>query len=351
MSTDFLSVLLVVVFVYLLLTYLLNGTPRKSGEPLLFGYWFPFVGVAIQFGQSPIDFLRNLVQCYGNVFTIILSGERTHILTKPEHYKLIFSKSEFDFHQLSDEMSLRLAPVSELDSELVRKQDSVLKTFLQGKSLEKMNQDVVRIIQKKLNSLEGEITVNMNEFVWKTVHDVSAISLFGESFDCDACYPHMKIFDENVHFYLVKQLFPFSGFLDKHRDAIGELLNKVDYSTSGELLKERMGIFESNGYNLKDSSKLNLIILWVAITNTIPSIIWTFYYILKNEKIKNEILKEIQPFAQSNYDLKYLNELPLLDACLTEALRLSSATASSSFSNFFTFRVVKERYNIKIGWS
>jgi cytochrome P450 len=333
--TTLAAVLLAIVFIYLLITYLLNGAPRKAGEPQIIGYWFPFVGVAIQFGKDPIEYLRSLVKKYGNVFTIILSGERTHIITNPEHYKQIFSKSEFDFHQLSEEMSARLAPAS-VDAETIKKQDSVLKIFLQGKSLEKMNQDVVRIIQKKLHSMkEQKGTINFTEFVWKTVHDVAALSLFGDSFDSDACYPHMKIFDENIHFYLVKQLFPFSGFLDKHRDAIGDLLSKVDFSKSGDLVKERMEIFENNGYNPLEVSKLNIIILWVAITNTVPSIIWTFYYILRDEKIKNEILKEIQPFVESNYDMKYLNELPLLDACFTEALRLSSTTASSSISSYF----------------
>lgn len=47
---------------------------RKEGEPPLIKGWIPFLGKALEFRKNSHEFLTNLQQEHGDVFTVLIAG-------------------------------------------------------------------------------------------------------------------------------------------------------------------------------------------------------------------------------------------------------------------------------------
>lgn len=53
---------------------------RKDGEPPLIKGWIPFLGKALEFRKNSLQFLTQLQQEHGDVFTVLIAGiVDTHI--------------------------------------------------------------------------------------------------------------------------------------------------------------------------------------------------------------------------------------------------------------------------------
>lgn len=47
---------------------------RKDGEPPLIKGWIPFLGKALEFRKNSLQFLTQLQQEHGDVFTVLIAG-------------------------------------------------------------------------------------------------------------------------------------------------------------------------------------------------------------------------------------------------------------------------------------
>lgn len=129
--------------------------------------------------------------------------------------------------------------------------------------------------------------------------------------------------------------FLFPEFV-RNRVILADACAKYNQSIS-EFMERRyqylMDIEQKGGMLPGDTAKTQLAIFWASVGNTMPGTFWMLFYLLKNtaclNKVKEEINNEIPHFA-SDVDARVsfdeLNRLVYLDACITEALRLSSGS-------------------------
>lgn len=74
--------------------YIVCACCRKDGEPPLIKGWIPFLGKALEFRKNSQQFLTQLQQEHGDVFTVLIAGtsdKHTHVYLALFIHKSFFS--------------------------------------------------------------------------------------------------------------------------------------------------------------------------------------------------------------------------------------------------------------------
>lgn len=133
---------------------------------------------------------------------------------------------------------------------------------------------------------------------------------------------------------------PSSMFPDfeKHRNTLATACSTY---TSGicELMQRRWDYLwklEQDGkMRPGDASRGQLAILWASVGNTMPGTFWMMYYLLTNPQCKQKVRQEMERVVpnftercrqEQDITFEELQQMVYLDACITEALRLSSGS-------------------------
>jgi sterol 14-demethylase len=67
---------------------------RKKGEPPVRWSWLPVLGYALEMGNRPLELLIECAKQYGEIFGLVVAGNRLFIITDPHSYQLIFTKNK-----------------------------------------------------------------------------------------------------------------------------------------------------------------------------------------------------------------------------------------------------------------
>ena len=86
-----------------LFAYHLHLSRRKKGEPPVRWSWLPVLGYALEMGNRPLELLSECAAKYGEIFGLVVAGNRMFIIADPHSYQLIFTKnkdlSSAEFHE------------------------------------------------------------------------------------------------------------------------------------------------------------------------------------------------------------------------------------------------------------
>lgn len=131
--------------------------------------------------------------------------------------------------------------------------------------------------------------------------------------------------------------FCFADF-ERNRETLAGACSKYTQNIS-ELMEKRWEYFsslEKEGKMIKgDASRVQLAILWASVGNTMPGTFWLVYYLLTHPEARHKVVKEIKRVIPDikerflndvNLSYEELSQMVYLDACITEALRLSSGS-------------------------
>ena len=77
-----------------LFAYHLHLSRRKKGEPPVRWSWLPALGYALDMGNRPLELLSECAKKYGEIFGLVLAGNRLFIISDPHSYHLIFNKNK-----------------------------------------------------------------------------------------------------------------------------------------------------------------------------------------------------------------------------------------------------------------
>ena len=77
-----------------LFAYHLHLSRRKKGEPPVRWSWLPVLGYALEMGNRPLELLTECAKQYGEIFGLVVAGNRLFIITDPHSYQLIFTKNK-----------------------------------------------------------------------------------------------------------------------------------------------------------------------------------------------------------------------------------------------------------------
>ena len=77
-----------------LFAYHLHLSRRKKGEAPVRWSWLPVLGYALEMGNRPLELLTECAKQYGEIFGLVVAGNRMFIIADPHSYQLIFTKNK-----------------------------------------------------------------------------------------------------------------------------------------------------------------------------------------------------------------------------------------------------------------
>ncbi|KAE8598826.1 hypothetical protein XENTR_v10016956 [Xenopus tropicalis] len=356
---------------------------RQPGEPPLENGLIPYLGCALQFGANPLEFLRVRQNKFGNVFTCKIAGQFVHFVTDPFSFNSVMRHGRhFDwqkFHFATSAKAFGHSNIDSSDSEVTQNvHDSFLKT-LQGDALDPLISNMMENLQHtmlqnssyKVNSKDW-VTEGLYAFCYRVMFEAGYLTLFGKEFNSpeDKNLARQEaqralILNAIENFKEFDKIFPalvaglpihvfksaYSARENLAKDLLHENLRKRN--NISELISLRMFLNESmTSLNDMEKAKTHLALLWASQANTLPATFWSVFYLLRCPHAMKASTEEVQRVLEKasqkvNCDGRYiflnrheLDDMPVLDSIIKEAMRLSSASLN--------IRVAKENFVLHI---
>uniref|UniRef100_A0A8C6YBI2 Cytochrome P450 family 7 subfamily A member 1 n=1 Tax=Naja naja TaxID=35670 RepID=A0A8C6YBI2_NAJNA len=353
----------------LLLTWgamiILCGSLRQ-GEPPLENGMLPYIGCALQFGANPLKFLRERQKKHGLTFTCQLAGKYVHFLTDPFSYNAVmqqgrnldWKKFHFAFGHASIDPSDGFT-TENMHHTIIRTLQGNALTFLSETMMENLHYVMVESSAEKMN-LNDWVTDKLFEFCYRVMFESGFLTLFGTEFNTH----HDKVLSSK-NFKEFDQIFPaLVAGLPIHlfknaysaREKLAEALlheNLKKRENISELISLRMYLNDTlSTFDDMDKAKTHLAILWASQANTIPATFWSSFYLIRNPSAMKAVTKEAERVLKDAgekicssrkpicLNQKQLDDMPILDSIIKEALRLSSAS--------MTVRVAKKDFILQL---
>uniref|UniRef100_H0XF28 25/26-hydroxycholesterol 7alpha-hydroxylase n=1 Tax=Otolemur garnettii TaxID=30611 RepID=H0XF28_OTOGA len=330
---------------------------RRPGEPPLIKGWLPYLGVALQFQKNPLNYLKALQKQHGDIFTVFLGGRYITFILDPFQYQLLIknhNKLSFKVfcHKFFKAFSLtKLLEHGELNDDI-----HTCYQFLQGKSLDILLEDLTKNLKQVF---EPHLLRATNWNVAQLCTFCSSI-LFEVTFT--TIYGHLPADNRKE---LINELrddfFKFDGkfyylLSDIPLDLLGNvrsLRKKLIQCLSSEKLAKMQGqseVFQKRQNTLEkyyaredfEIGAHHLAFLWASVTNSIPTMMWATYYLMRHPEAMSAVRDEIDHLLQSTGQKKgsgfsihltreQLDSMICLESTVLEVLRLCSLSGTIRF--------------------
>ncbi|KAJ3121808.1 Cytochrome P450 7B1 [Nowakowskiella sp. JEL0407] len=323
---------------------------RNPGEPPLISGIIPFVGCGIEYSKDPWKFLTAARKRYGSVVTLFMGGLRITFILDAKLYDKIYrtSKTTLNFDEFVEKVNVRLFQVvypPEVNPGFHRSHALMRGTYVT--TMSKVFKDLLdKEIPVMLEEINGTIdengykTVGMYEFCRKTFFFASVKMIFGPKFSSSLLYEHFDTYDEGIPLF-------FGGLPDfilgKHRKSHNVLIKMVQDALAesaptdlSEVVWNRSEVMKE--FNMSDESiaKSHFAFMWGSQANTIPAAYWTLMHIVSSADVLERVKRELSKLDDDSIPVP--EDLPYLNACISESLRL--------YSQVFSARQVIDSYSI-----
>ncbi|XP_039202509.1 cytochrome P450 7A1 [Crotalus tigris] len=367
------------------LWYVLRVRRRHPGEPPLENGMLPYLGCALQFGVDPLKFLRERQKKHGSIFTCQLAGKYVHFLTDPFSYHAMIQQGRNldwkKFHFTTSAKAFGHASIDPSDGFTTENMHHTFTRTLQGNALtflsetmmENLHYVMVESSARKMNSSDW-VTDKLYEFCCRVMFESGFLTLFGTEFNThhdkvlasSQQAQRARILNALEHFKEFDQIFPaLVAGLPIHlfknaysaREKLAETLlheNLQKRENISELISLRMYLNDTlSTFDDMGKAKTHLAILWASQANTIPATFWSSFYLIRNLSAMKAATKEAERVLKDAgekictsrkpicLNQKQLDDMPILDSIIKEALRLSSAS--------LTVRVAKKDFILQLG--
>ncbi|XP_021016496.1 cholesterol 7-alpha-monooxygenase [Mus caroli] len=356
---------------------------RKVGEPPLENGLIPYLGCALKFGSNPLEFLRAKQRKHGHVFTCKLMGKYVHFITNSlSYHKVLCHGKYFDWKKFHYTTSAKAFGHRSIDPSDGNTTENIKKTFnktLQGDALCSLSEAMMKNLQSVMrppglpkSKSAVWVTEGMYAFCYRVMFEAGYLTLFGK--DISKADTQRAFIQNNLDsFKQFDQIFPalvagvpihlFKTAL-KARERLAESLKHKNLYTRdqvSELIRLRMFLNDTlSTFDDMEKAKTHLAILWASQANTIPATFWSLFQMIRSPEAMKAASEEVNGALQSAgqelssggnaiyLDQEQLNDLPVLDSIIKEALRLSSASLNiRTAKEDFTLHLEDGSYNIR----
>ncbi|XP_055287626.1 cytochrome P450 7B1 isoform X1 [Moschus berezovskii] len=341
----------------LLLLCLSARRTRRRGEPPLIKGWLPYFGQALKLQKDPLGFMISLQKQYGDIFTLLLGGKYITFILDPFHYTSVAKNQKLSFQIFTNKFLKRVFSIKKMitDSDLIDEIHSTYQ-FLQGKHLdilmESTMQNLKQVFEPQLLKTTSWSTEYLLPFCNSVIFEMTFTTIYGNvlAYDKKTFIAELKDdflkFDEKVTHLVSGIPIELLGNIKSVRtklikDLTIESLAKLQGLS--EVVQRRNDILEKY-YTPKDTEigAHHLGLLWASVTNTVPTMFWAMYYLLRHPEAMAVLRDEIDHLLQSTGQKKgpgfsiyltreQLDSLVYLESTILEVLRLCS------FSGIFRF--------------
>lgn len=323
--------------------------------------YYPLIGNLFSLINNRTNYLIKCREKYGETFKIKLFSQTIIFILNPSDWTNVIKNQSFLF--MGDTFSKNIFDMdhnffgyflfsfflinfsflgkSELDIKLQGYFNQYLKNY---DGLEEINKELVKQIylffkNEKNRSIENKnewIKSGLFEFSWNLLFNSITKTLFGDV-KLELLKDNYRIFDLNIQYFfllLPQWIYPliFRNVL-KCRSYLNKYwLNKIHENNESYLIRDRTNLMIENyqWFTKKDYSSEKTFLLWSSLSNTIPTLFWSLFYILNNKNIY-EIVKEeinekfpLKTFDNNQWNLSNLISCIYLESIINESLRLYS---------------------------
>lgn len=327
------------------LVFLLTRSSKRT--PPVASYGLPIVGVAAEFGMNPAKLLRHCSKGFGPVVELNLLVMRMTFLLGNESTRWFFAQPDetLNFEDGVESMVAHIMPGMYDDLEWNPKGNPMIASgFLNPDKLKAYQQMVFEEVDRFCNNVNTGNPVDLFRCVSKMVVFINlrvilgndAFSKHGEELaeqfywiEENAFTPQMVMFNKWTFLPFVKELVRRREHLLSLLGSLIEIAykelqagqNRVDYIS---LIVQRLG----DQFSWRRYAIHVLGILFAAHTNTAGTIAWALAHISNDnnlqERVREQVLTRIgspDNFARIEGDWQQVLDLPLVDACMREAVR------------------------------
>ncbi|KAG7221022.1 hypothetical protein INR49_031193 [Caranx melampygus] len=328
---------------------------RQPGEPAVENGFIPYLGCALQFGANPLQFLRSRQKKYGHIFTCKIAGQYIHFLCDPFSYHSVIRQGRhLDWRKFHFATSVKAFGHDSFDPRHGHTTENLHQTFLktlQGEALPALIetmmghlQDVMLTSDTLSPSKDHWEVDGIFAFCYKVMFESGYLTLFGKEFGEDKCQARQAA---QKALNLAKTM---------HADNLSKRKNVSDLISMRMILNDSLSTF-----NDVSKARTHVALLWASQANTLPATFWSLFYMIRSPDAMKAAREEVQEVLKSSCqtpDLSdptlkltrdQLDNMPVLDSIIKEAMRLSSASMNVRVAkeNFLLHLDNQEAYHIR----
>lgn len=299
----------------------LTGGPVRPGEAPLVRAPLPFLGHALAVGRDLRALLRDCQRAHGDVFTLLVAGQRMTFVLDPFSYPHVLkAQGDLSFHELGEQFGQRafgfesLPPGPDVDALY-----AAFSTHLKGAALtplsERMESRLRAVFARAAGPAWRDESLYM--FTARSIFTAGQEVLFGDGAGDEACLADFLRLDR--WFTALAAGIPIAA-LPGVRRALHGLVDRVG------VLRPDMSPFIRARVDALDRmtpprnrDHHEVAILWAAQANTLPAAFWSLAYLLRHPVARAEVTAEVRERGLGD-----LKQLVKLQSSVSEALRLSS---------------------------
>ncbi|XP_068604547.1 cytochrome P450 7A1 [Brachionichthys hirsutus] len=361
---------------------------RQPGEPTVENGLMPYLGCALQFGANPLQFLRSRHKKHGHIFTCKIAGRYIHFLCDPFSYHSVIRQGRhLDWRKFHFATSVKAFGHDSFDPRHGHTTENLHQTFLktlQGDALPSLIETMMGHLQDVMLRSDSPSKDHWEvdgifAFCYKVMFESGYLTLFGKEFGEDECQArqaaqkalvlsaleNFKEFDK-IFPALVAGL-PIHVFKSAYsaREKLAKTMNPENLSRRenvSDLISMRIILNDSlSTFNDVSKARTHVALLWASQANTLPATFWSLFYMIRSPDAMKAASEEVQKVVEkvgvavesSNPRLKLtrdqLDNMPVLDSIIKEAMRLSSASMNVRVAkeDFLLHLDNKEAYRIR----
>ncbi|XP_030630211.1 cytochrome P450 7A1 [Chanos chanos] len=384
----------VVVGICCCLWLILGIRRRQPGEPPVENGLIPYLGCALQFGANPLEFLRSRQKRYGHIFTCKIAGQYVHFLCDPFSYHSVIRQGRhLDWKKFHFSASVKAFGHESMDPSHGYTTENLHQTFLktlQGDALPALIETMMENLQTvmlrsdtlKVSSTEWEVD-GLFAFCYKVMFESGYLTLFGKELEDGQgddksharqqaqkalvlnALENFKEFDK-IFPALVAGL-PIHVFKSGHsaRENLAKTMlheNLSKRANISDLISLRMLLNDTlSSFNDLSKARTHVALLWASQANTLPATFWTLFYMIRSPEAMKAASEEVRRTFESSdqkpdpmdphlvLTREQLDNMPVLDSIIKEAMRLSSASLNVRVAkeDFLLHLDNKESYRIR----
>ncbi|XP_063771292.1 24-hydroxycholesterol 7-alpha-hydroxylase [Pseudophryne corroboree] len=322
----------------LLARSLLSRGPQSHPPPPCLRGWIPWLGVALEMGKAPLDFIERARQQHGPVFTVIAAGNRLTFVSGDEGISAFFTSKNVDFPQAVQKPVQYTASIKKKN--FFKSHSAIHEMMKLRLSQNRLKYHITHLCNEftvHLGRLGSQGTVDLYDLVRRVMYPAVVDTLFGKGM-CPTSDDTIKEFEE--HFRRFDEGFEYGSqipewFLRDWSQSKQWLLNLFKLIVSEA---EQNKPVEDNAktllHHLLDTLSGNstynnsLLLLWASQANANPIAFWALAFIISEPDVYKEAMKEIKSVfgTADKHQLQIteaeLKSLPYIKSCILEAIRL-----------------------------
>lgn len=317
----------------LTLTTALVGGRRRPGEPPLLRGMLPFLGLAPAFGRDAMALLGELRAEHGDVFTLLVAGQRMTFVLDPLAYPEVLKAKQLSFEPIANEVMHEGFGYPDIHRLGAREQlEEVNRAMLKGQHLSPLTGRMEARLRTLVAAL-GDATpreLGLHELIWDLMFAAGTDAIFGDTARDAAMAKAFADFDREFPLMVagMPRFMTKAGYAGLTR--LGALLAAEGRGASAwmERRHELLGELDD-----RRRGSIQVAVLWAAHANTIPAAFWSLAHVLRSPSALAALRDELATHATTRASdglpelpQATLDRLEKLDSAVREALRLSSGS-------------------------